>query len=410
MKGGPQIAIIGAGAAGCFCGCLLGAALPKAEITIFESGPKPMSKLARTGGGRCNITNSFRDISVEKAYPRGGRLMKHLMKGFSNEDLLKWFQDRGVAFVTQKDQCVFPKSQDAMQIVNTLLDGLGACGAKVLTGNAVSSIVPSGAGSGYVINETFKADAVVMTVGGLSSARIASIFRGLDIRLEKPVPSLFTLKTQSAVKSLSGTVVSPVKVSLAGTKLSAEGPILITDWGFSGPAVLKLSSYAARELSGRGYKGDIVVNWMPEQTAEGLERLIKGYASTHPDRNVATLYPEKLTSRLWNFILGRSEIKENVKFAGIGQKSIRRLVAVLMADSYVISGRGRARDEFVTCGGVALDQIDAATLESKLYPGLYFAGEVLDIDAITGGFNLQAAWTTAYTVAKAIETRYNGIL
>ena len=408
MSRGPEIAIIGAGAAGCFCGAMLGAdaSLKRsgARITIYEAGRKPLAKVAITGGGRCNLTNSFKEITVEKAYPRGARLIGRLMAGFSNEDTCNWFTSKGVAMVTQEDQCVFPKSQNAMQIVDTLLGSLREGGVRIVTESPVKRIEPSA--EGYIIHfdgkPSVRADVVLIAIGGLATAKMQELFQGLDLEIEKPVPSLFTLKTDSAVRELAGTVVNPAQASLQGTKLSAVGPLLITDWGFSGPAILKLSSYGARALAEAGYKGTLAINWMYGSTEEELRRWLQKVASANPEKQVASVHPERLTSRLWNFILNKASIRENIKFAELSPKMAGRLCSTILCDCYPITGRARFKEEFVTCGGIALGQLNQSTLECKRYPGLYFAGEVMDVDAVTGGFNLQAAWTTGYTVANSI--------
>ena len=408
MNRGPEITIIGAGAAGCFCGALLGAdaSLKRsgARITIYEAGRKPLAKVAITGGGRCNLTNSFKDTTVEKAYPRGARMIGRLMAGFSNEDTCGWFTSRGVALVTQEDQCVFPKSQNAMQIVDTLLGSLREGGVRIVTESPAKRIEPSA--EGYIIHfdgkPSVRAAVVLVAIGGLATAKMQELFQGLDLEIEKPVPSLFTLKTDSAVRELAGTVVNPAQASLQGTKLSAVGPLLITDWGFSGPAILKLSSYGARTLSETGYKGTLAINWMYGSSEEELRGWLQKAASANPEKQVASVHPERLTSRLWNFILNKASIRENIKFAELSPKMAGRLCSTILCDCYPVTGRARFKEEFVTCGGVALGQLNQATLECKRYPGLYFAGEVMDVDAVTGGFNLQAAWTTGYTVAKSI--------
>ena len=363
-----------------------------------------MAKVAITGGGRCNLTNSFKETTVEKAYPRGARLIGRLMAGFSNEDTCSWFTSKGVALVTQEDQCVFPMSQNAMQIVDTLLGSLREGGVRIVTESPAKRIEPSD--SGYIIHfdgkPPVRADVVLVAIGGLATAKMQELFQGLDLEIEKPVPSLFTLKTDSAVRELAGTVVNPAQASLQGTKLSAVGPLLITDWGFSGPAILKLSSYGARALAEAGYKGTLAINWMYGSTEEELRRWLQKVASANPEKQVASVHPERLTSRLWNFILNKASIRENIKFAELSPKMAGRLCSTLLCDCYPVTGRARFKEEFVTCGGIALGQLNQATLECKRYPGLYFAGEVMDVDAVTGGFNLQAAWTTGYTVAKSI--------
>ncbi|MBQ9185022.1 MAG: aminoacetone oxidase family FAD-binding enzyme [Bacteroidales bacterium] len=410
MSRRPEIAIIGAGAAGCFCGAVLAERGTDAGITVFEAGRRPLAKVAVTGGGRCNLTNSFRGISTQKAYPRGARLMKRLLAGFSNTDACDWFTAHGVDLVLQDDECVFPKSQDAMQIVGTLLSCLRRGGVSVETEAPVRSIEPLPYG-GFILHfegrPSFRADAVVVTIGGLSSARMQELFQGLDIELVKPVPSLFTIKTDSPVTGLAGTVVKDASISLQGTKLSAEGPLLITDWGFSGPAVLKLSSHGARVLSENGYKGTVAVNWMHGSSEQDIRSWIERQSVASPERQISALHPEKLSSRLWKFILDKASIKENTKFAQLSSRQTGRLCSALLSDCYPVTGRARFKEEFVTCGGVALGEVFPASLESRRYAGLYFAGEVLDIDAITGGFNLQAAWTTGFTVAGSIGNKLN---
>ena len=409
MSRRPEIAIIGAGAAGCFCGAMLGAdaSLKRAgaRITIYEAGRKPLAKVAITGGGRCNLTNSFQDTTVEKAYPRGARMIGRLMAGFSNKDACDWFTSKGVALVTQEDQCVFPKSQKAMQIVNTLLDSLQEGGVRIVTESPVKSIEPSSE-DGYTLHfdgkPSIRADVVLVAIGGMATAKMQELFQGLDLEIEKPVPSLFTLKTDSPVRKLAGTVVNPAQASLQGTKLSAIGPLLITDWGFSGPAILKLSSYGARVLAEAGYKCTLAINWMQGSSEEDLRGWLQKAASANPEKQISSVHPERLTSRLWNFILNKASIRENIKFAELNPKMAGRLCNTLLCDCYPVTGRARFKEEFVTCGGIALGQLNQSTLECKRYPGLYFAGEVMDVDAVTGGFNLQAAWTTGYTVAMSI--------
>lgn len=417
MIAAHEIAVIGAGASGCFCAANLAEMIeesphsPKqARITIYEAGSRPLAKVSVTGGGRCNLTNSFRDVSVEKAYPRGAILMKRLLRGFSNADTCRWFEAHGVGLVTQEDQCVFPRSQNAMSVVNTLLGCLQQGGVGIKTCHAVKRIEPAGKKYALVFNDDSQvsADIVAVSVGGLSSQHMQELFLELETEIVKPVPALFTIKTDSPITELSGTVVSNVSVGLQGTRLSASGPILVTDWGFSGPAVLKLSSYAARVLAASGYKGVLSINWIEGWSEKAVRDWIDATVASVPERSVSSVYPDILTSRLWKFILNKSSIKESIKFAQLTARQKGRLCSTLFHDCYSITGRARFKEEFVTCGGISLGEIDPATLESRRHPGLYFTGEVLDIDAITGGFNLQAAWTTGYTAAQSICKKLNG--
>jgi len=392
----PRIAVIGAGAAGCFCTAELRRLRPEAAVDVYEAGPKPLAKVAITGGGRCNLTNSFQGIrSLAEAYPRGERLMKRLLKVFSQEDACRWFEAAGVPLVLQEDHCVFPRSQDAMDIVRALLRKMD--GAHLHLHTPVRSVM-SGL-SGHLKVDGTPYDAVVVTTGGAPKG--LPLLEGLDLEWVPTVPSLFTFSIQDpGLRALMG-LVTEASVSLPGTAFKAEGPLLITDWGLSGPAVLKLSSYAARHLAECGYKAPLCVNWTGLREEETRESLCS-IAKTHPQKQVSNTPPEGLQARLWSYLIGKSGIRADIRWAELGLKGLNRLVAILTQDSYSIAGKTRFREEFVTAGGVALSNLDPASLQCRKYPGLFFAGEVLDIDAITGGFNLQAAWTTGYVAAHAI--------
>ena len=394
-----SVAIIGAGAAGCFAA----ANISGARIDVYEAGPRPLAKLAITGGGRCNLTNTFQNIrSIEEAYPRGFRLMKRALKEFSPEDTLQWFSEAGVkGFAPEPDGCVFPSSQDAMEIVNCLLGAMND--ARLHCGKKLVSIVPD-KGSwllNFADGSSSKADSVLITTGGAPNG--LPLLGGLDIPWVRCVPSLFTLTVNDAgLRSLMGLVV-PVKLSIPGG-FRSEGPMLITDWGMSGPAVLKMSSYAARRLHESGYKSELNVNWAACSQSEAEESL-KGLLAEGPQKLLSSAAPFQLPQRLWKHLLQRAGIREDMRCAELGAKGFARLVATLCSDQYHIEGRSHFRDEFVTAGGVDLGAVNPATMECRNYPGLYFAGEVLDVDAITGGFNLQAAWSTAWLAAKAISKR-----
>ena len=384
-----RISIIGAGASGCFCAIEIKRRHPDACVTVYEAGPVPLAKVAVTGGGRCNFTNSFEGVrSLKEAYPRGDRLMKRALKVFSNTDCMEWFLKEGVPCVIQEDCCVFPESQDAMQIVGTLESLMRRLGVRLCTKCRITNLEDLLAES----------DAVVVTTGG----GVPSFLEGLGLEIVPPVPSLFTFRINDReLTSLMGTVVENASLRIAGESFRSCGALLVTDWGFSGPATLKLSSYAARYLAEHQYKAEMLVNWAGADEGE-LRDWISAVSSANPGKQISnTCYPS-LTSRLWRFLLSRAGLREDLRWSEAGQKSLNRLVSVLSADEYRIEGRCRFKEEFVTCGGVALSDVDSGTLESKKIPGLFFAGEVLDIDAITGGFNLQAAWSTAMMVAGSL--------
>ena len=386
-----KIAIIGGGAAGCFCAIGLKRRLPDAEVTVYEAGPKLLAKVAVTGGGRCNLTNSFRDVRrLGEVYPRGEQLMRRALAAFSHEDTMRWFEAEGVRLTVQEDQCVFPVSQDAMQIVRTLERCLREAGVRV----RLNAPVERGG--------DLDADRVVVTVGGSSREKLERLLPA-GVEVTPCVPSLFTLKIPDAgLRALMGTVVEQASLALAGTKFRAAGTLLLTDWGVSGPATLRLSSYAARHLAENGYAGTLLVNWLDAPEAAAREWMAAA-AAEHPQKQAAGTPPAGLTARLWRHLLSRAGLREDLRWAELGSKGAARLASTLTADAYPVAGRARFKEEFVTCGGVALSGVNLNTLESKVRPGLYFAGEALDVDAVTGGFNLQAAWSTAALVAAAME-------
>lgn len=394
-----SVAIIGAGAAGCFAAACLGGI---AKLDVYEAASGPMKKLAVTGGGRCNITNSFAHVrSVEEVYPRGHRLMKRALKAFSPERTLEWFEEAGVkGFVTQPDGCVFPESQDAMEIVHCLQDRMHKGGVRVHCGKKAIAAKPEDGGWSIVFADggNVRADALLVTCGGAPKG--LPLLDGLDIPWVPTVPSLFTFTVKDPeLRSLMGLVVE-ASLSMAG--FHSRGALLITDWGLSGPAVLRMSSYAAHYLHDNEYKASLSINWTAQTQAEVQEEL-QGILKAGNQKLVASMSPFGLPQRLWKHLLRRAGVREDIRCAELGSKGLARITATLTSDVYKVEGRSRFRDEFVTAGGVDLSAIDPSTMECRRYPGLFFAGEVLDIDAVTGGFNLQAAWSTGWLAAQAIK-------
>ena len=443
-----KVAIVGAGAAGCFCAIELKRRMSSASVEVFEAGPKALAKVAITGGGRCNLTNSFEGISsLSAAYPRGDKLMKRLFRSFDQRSTWQWFENEGVKLVLQEDHCVFPASQDAMEIVNTLQARMRQAGVVLHMRHKVSGINPCSDGGyelsiedaecsgrslrqaqrpdslapesiisvpepveGPILQKSQRldkhnclADIVVVTTGGSPKLSGLGMLDGLDLEIVPPVPSLFTFNLPgSPVRELMGTVVENASASLVGTKFKASGPLLITHWGMSGPAILKLSSYAALYLAENEYSATLSVNWFGDAGEQDVRDRITALSKDSPQKQILNTHPSELPSRLWNYLISKCGIREDARWAELGSKGMNRLVNTLINDEYQIRGKSRFKEEFVTCGGVALSNINLNTLESKTHPGLYFAGEVLDVDAITGGFNLQAAWSMGYTVARSI--------
>lgn len=402
-----RIAIIGGGAAGYFAAIEAKRCAPDAEITIFEKNSTMLAKVAITGGGRCNLTNSFAQISdAKQAYPRGHKLMKRLLKHFSHTDVYDWFEREGVALVTQDDECVFPASQDSQTVISCLTGLAMRLGVRQQCGHSVMDIRRNADDTLHLCFANGREadfDRVAITTGGAPKGEGLQVFARLGHKIEQPVPSLFTFNVADAdFLALMGAVVDPVVTSIPGTKFRAEGALLVTHWGMSGPAVLKLSSHAARFLSENNYHTQVAVNWTGITHSSATSEEVAAIVAANAQKQLASVRPFNLPSRLWLYILAKSGLQQQKRWGELGKKGISRLVETLTNDIHTISGKGRFRDEFVTCGGVSLSSVDMNTLESRVCPHLFFAGEVLDVDAITGGFNLQAAWTMGFIVGRNV--------
>lgn len=398
-----KVVVTGAGAAGCFAAVEIKRRMPECNVTVLEAGSRPMAKLAITGGGRCNITNSFEGIpNLKEAYPRGDKLMRRALAEFSAEDTRRWFAEHGVPTVLQEDNCVFPQSQDAMQVVGALSSRMRELGVRLECKCPVAEILPDltvVCSTGWRLNP----DVVLITTGGSPKAEGLKFLSALDLKIEDPLPSLFTFNIDCApLKALMGTVVENARVSIPGTNFQACGPLLITHWGLSGPAALKLSSYAARHLASEGYRSTLAVNWFGDMNEQECRATLLRLLSAAGHRNAGNSRPENIPGRLWEHLLARSGINGETPACELGKTAINKLVNTLISDTYNVTDKSRWREEFVTCGGVSLSEISLSTMESRRHPGIYFAGEVLDVDGITGGFNLQAAWSMGWCAAKAI--------
>ena len=386
-----KTAIIGGGAAGFFLAINLKEMCPEMDVTIFEKSKRVLAKVEISGGGRCNCTNSFAEVGdLSEVYPRGHRLMKRLMKGFSQEDAYNWFERHGIRLTTQEDQCVFPMSQDSHTIINCFLAEAQRHSVVIRTETRIDSL-----------DQLSDYGFIAVTTGGMTTQ---NTLMTQMIPIVPPVPSLFTFRIDDErLHALMGTVVEDVMTMIPGTKLRAEGPLLITHWGMSGPAILKLSSYGARILAENGYQMPLAVNWTNRRDTEVMT-MLNEMMIRNSQKQLTTVAPCGLPLRLWTYLVEKClGERSNGRWGSLNKKEQNRLANLLSGgDGYQIAGRAPFKDEFVTCGGVDLSAVNPSTLESRQVPNLYFAGEVLDIDGITGGFNFQAAWTTAYTVACAI--------
>ena len=388
----PKIAVVGGGAAGFFLSICLKERLPEADVTIFERSRHLLAKVAVSGGGRCNCTNSFENVrDLSQVYPRGHRLMKRLFNLFDYRDAYEWFERHGVELTTQADGCVFPASQNSQTIIDCFLRESRRLGVKIQTESGVKSL-----------DELRNFDFIAVTTGGSPRRSTYEWLLDAGVEIVEPVPSLFTLNiADEGLRSLMGTVVE-ASVMIPATSFRADGPLLVTHWGVSGPAILRLSSYAARLLHENDYRMPLSVNWANRRPDEVLSEL-QNIAESRAQKQILNEKPFALTSRLWEYLAAKSlgQRAQN-RWGSLNRKELNRLANTLCNDTFLTDGRAPFKDEFVTCGGVSLSSVNPTTLACKSHPNLFFAGEILDIDGVTGGFNFQAAWTTAFTVAKAI--------
>jgi len=401
-----KIAIIGGGAAGFFAAISAKTHHPETQVHIFEKAKKPLIKVGLTGGGRCNISNaesSFKNMIA--AYPRGGKLLKKAFKEFDNKAIVKWFETRGVLTLTQEDNCIFPQSQNSQTVIDCLIKEAKQLGITIHTEHSISAIEKKDEKLMLHFKDdqqkTFVFHKIIVTTGGAPQKKSFLWLEKLGHRIEQPIPSLFTFNMPNeSIKKLMGIVVENAMVSLQGSKLKASGPLLITHWGMSGPAILKLSSFGARILQERDYEFKVQVNWVNIQNDNIVLDELNSIIQQHPHKQLANYRPYLITERLWHFLLKKAQISLQKKWNELGKKHLNKIVHLLTNDIYQVEGKTTFREEFVTCGGVSLSSINPQTLESLTCPNLYFAGEVLDIDGITGGYNLQAAWTTGFIAGK----------
>ncbi len=398
-----RIAIVGGGAAGFFSAIHAKENFPNAEVLILEKSQKVLTKVKISGGGRCNVTNGCTDIKeLAEAYPRGSRKLRKAFGFFNTKHTMEWFESRGVPLVIQEDNCVFPKSQNSQSIIDCFLGEVDRLGIEVLIGQSVKSILKVGTQFELKIGENVALfDKVIITTGGSPKRSGLQWLENLGHKIEDPVPSLFTFNMpQESIKELMGVVVENPAVSIQGTKLKSDGPLLITHWGMSGPAILKLSAFGARILSEKNYEFKTQVNWVHISNSDLVLNELSAIIQEHPNKILANFRPYLLPERLWHYLIDRAGLSRQSTWSQLGKKALNKLVNVLTNDVYSVKGKTTFKEEFVTCGGVSLESIDFKTMQSNVVSGLYFAGEVLDIDGITGGYNFQAAWTTAFVAGK----------
>jgi len=405
MANRPKILVIGGGAAGYFGAIAAAQACPTASVTILEKGKNVLQKVRISGGGRCNLTHAcFDPKELSLFYPRGQRELIGPFNRFQPGDTIAWFADRGVETKIEDDNRMFPVSDDSATIVNCLQREVDKLGIEVLTSCGVKEMVPPASdGAPWSIHtdqKTYSADAVLCCSG--SSPQMWKTLGSLGHAIAPLAPSLFTFNCKDPrIEGLAGIAV-PVEITLPDQNLEESGPLLITHWGMSGPAVLKLSAWGARQLKACGYQFKVDINWVNGASLDDVMALLKTQRTTLARQQPSSSPAFGLPSRLWKKLVEHSDLFPGMRWGDLSNQALVDLAQTLTKSTFHIKGKSTFKDEFVTCGGVELKEVNFKTMESKFFPGLYFAGEVLDIDAVTGGFNFQAAWTCSWIAGNAI--------
>jgi predicted Rossmann fold flavoprotein len=397
-----KVVVIGGGAAGFFAALTCAEqAKGNATVVILEKGPEFLSKVRISGGGRCNVTHAcFNPKQLSTHYPRGERALIGPFSRFQPEDTISWFQARGVKLKTETDGRMFPVTNSSQTIIDCFLDEAEKLGVELRAHCGVEE-ARRGEGGGFELRlstgETMRCDHLILATGGCRSMAGAGLAHSLGHTIEEPVPSLFTFQIEQPwLNQLAGISVDPVKATIPGTKLSQTGPILVTHSGLSGPAILKLSAWGARQLSELHYQFPMRINWLSERSTETAAAELRSRGESQPAGLVVNAPIRPVPARLWEQLVLASGIPRQTRWGAFPKAQLVELAKNLTACEFHVSGKSTNKAEFVTCGGVRLSEVNFKTMESKLVPGLYFGGELLDIDGITGGFNFQAAWTTGW--------------
>lgn len=407
-----RIAIIGAGAAGCFAA----ANMPYqkgVEVVIFEKSAKALQKVKVSGGGRCNVTHACFDVpELITRYPRGQRFLRKTLYKFSPQNTIDWFANRGVELKIEEDGRMFPTTNNSQTIIDCLLQEVQKNKIDIKYSKAVDEIhiLDNKFNICFKDKTNYQADRVLITCGGFPKKEQYSWIENLGHSIEPPVPSLFTFNLpKHPITELMGVAVQDVSIKIAGTKLNEQGPILITHWGFSGPVVLKCSAWGAEQLNKVNYDFNLIINWLGiEYSESSILDTVTQLRQENGKQLIAKNAPfNNIPKRLWSYIINKCEIADHTKWGELAAKSQRKLIQTIVADEYHVFGKTTFKEEFVTCGGIKLSEVNPQTLESRLCDGLYFAGEILNIDGITGGYNFQHAWSSGSIAAQHITIPTN---
>ncbi len=396
--------VVGGGAAGFFGAITCSEYYPDHRVILLEKTRQPLAKVRISGGGRCNVTHSCFDPAVlVKSYPRGSQELRGPFSRFQPKDTIQWFERRGVQLKTEEDGRMFPITDNSETIIACLQQAARQAGVDIRLECGIQQIIREETGFTLSLTngETLACDRLLMATG--STPKMYPLLESLGHSIIPLVPSLFTFNIpDSPFIDLAGVSVSPAQLSLIDLGLSQTGPLLITHWGLSGPAVLKLSAWAARELHALDYRTNVEINWLPESTEEELRQIIGRMKQTNPAKQVGTESPFELPKQLWKAFVQLAGIEQELRWSMLSNKHIQALLAQIRASRFQIQGKTTYKQEFVTCGGVNLSEVNFKTMESRRCPGLFFAGEILNIDGITGGFNFQNAWTTSWIAGQSM--------
>lgn len=398
-----RIAIIGAGAAGCFAAANIP---PGHEVVVFEKTGKVMQKVKVSGGGRCNVTHACYEVpELVQRYPRGERLLRRTLYEFNPQDTIEWFGNRGVAIKEEADGRMFPVTDDSQTIIDAIQRAMNKAGAEIRFHKNLREAKRGEQGWELLFEDgsTWTCDAILLSGGGILKPDQWQWLKDLGHKIEEPAPSLFTFNLPgNPIKKLMGVAVQDAVVKLAGTKIQQQGPVLITHWGLSGPAILRSSAWGARVLQEKKYNCTVLINWVQGRHESEVKETIQEFRQSQGKAQLYTRPLWNIPRRLWEFLLERSGVTDTMRWGDLPAKQQQKLIQALTADEYQMSGKTTFKEEFVTCGGIALSDVDHRTMQSKLAPGLYFAGEMLDVDGITGGYNFQHAWASGWIAARSM--------
>ncbi len=401
--------VIGGGAAGFFCAVNAARLNKTLRVIIVEKTGKLLAKVRVSGGGRCNVTHACFEISnLIKRYPRGNHFLKKAFHLFNTDHCVKWFEERGVPLKIEDDGRMFSITDNSQTIIDCLMAEAEKYKVEIRIHRDVKSLERQGDGfiATFQDQSALIADFVAVACGGYPKSSMFNWLTNLNHTIEQPVPSLFTFNIpNNNITQLMGISVEKATVKVIGSKLADEGPLLITHWGFSGPAILKLSAWGARELAEKNYHFSIVVNWLQHYNEQSLRNGWNDFRLKHSSQKIANRNPFNLPNRLWLHLLTESGVNDQLRWAELPAKEQNKLIKNLTAQEFDVKGKTTFKEEFVTCGGIKLNEVDANTMQSKMQPNLFFAGEILDVDGVTGGFNFQHAWTSGFIAAKAIAAR-----